>query len=179
MALPIKPACANCGEAYYKHYPSAYSDYTFCDQDKRPERRYQEWGVTLPAPVPKTISEEELTAALRKAHPHGHPEFIPLLVKMSKLHSDKNHDYASGGRPLGNFEREAALFKLYPGLDLGDPVVVALVNMMKQLDAALWGFSAGIKQKIEGPIERLSDVMVYAGIAICALKERDGTPKPQ
>jgi len=114
----------------------------------------------------------ELLAELKHAFPHGHPEFLPMLVEKMKLHSDKNHDYAKGGRPLGNFERVASILGLYSGLKLDDPVVVMLVYALKQVDATLWGFAQGITQKVEGPIDRLGDVLVYAGIAICALKDR-------
>jgi hypothetical protein len=117
-------------------------------------------------------SSRKLLNRLLQEFPHGHPEFLPMLVEKMKLHSDKNHDYAAGGRPLGNFERVAAIFAQYPGLRLNDPVVVMLTYAMKQIDATLWGISAGIEQKIEGPVERLGDVLVYAGIAICALKDK-------
>lgn len=122
-------------------------------------------------PIPSN-DVQRLVDALREAYPHGHPQFIPLLVEKAKLHSDKNHDYAKGGNPLGNFERVATILGLYPGLKLNDPVVVMLVYALKQIDAVLWGFAQGIEQKVEGPIERLSDVLVYSGIAICALKDR-------
>lgn len=115
---------------------------------------------------------------LRAAFPYGHPEFLPMLLEKMKLHSDKNHDYAKGGRPLGNFERVASLLGLYPGLRLDDPVVVMLIYALKQVDATLWGFAQGITQKVEGPIDRLGDVLVYAGIAICALKDRAKAQAP-
>jgi hypothetical protein len=115
---------------------------------------------------------DELLDELKAEFPHGHPEFLPMLLEKMKLHSDKNHDYARGGNPLGNFERVAKILGQYPGLDLSDPVVVMLVYALKQVDATLWGLSQKIEQKVEGPIERLGDVLVYAGIAICALKDR-------
>lgn len=121
----------------------------------------------------KSQSRSKLLRELLDTYPHGHPEFLPMLLEKMQLHSDKNHDYAAGGRPLGNFERVANIFSNYPGLRLNDPVVVMLTYAMKQIDATLWGISAGIDQKIEGPVERLGDVLVYAGIAICALKDRE------
>lgn len=117
-------------------------------------------------------SFEDIAAELRKTFPHGHPEFLPMLLEKMKLHSDKNHDYAKGGRPLGNFERVASILGQYPGLKLDDPVVVMLIYALKQVDATLHGFAQNITQKVEGPIDRLGDVLVYAGIAICALKDR-------
>lgn len=120
----------------------------------------------------RKVRQSKLLKALRSQYPYGHSEFIPMLLEKIALHDAKNHDYAAGGRPLGNFERVAAIFAQYPGLRLNDPVVVMLTYAMKQIDATLWGISAGIEQKIEGPVERLGDVLVYAGIAICALKDR-------
>ena len=110
--------------------------------------------------------------ALKTRFPHGHPDFIPMLMEKVKLHSDKNHDYAHGGNPLGNFERVSTILALYPGLPLGHPVSVMLIYAMKQMDAVLWGLCQGITQKVEGPVSRLGDLLVYAGIAICWFKEK-------
>ncbi len=115
---------------------------------------------------------EELVEALRKVYPHGHPEFLGVLLDKAKLHSNKNYDYAKGGNPLGNFERVSTILSLYPGLNLGSPVVIMMIYALKQVDAVLWGFCQKIEQKVEGPIERLGDVLVYAGIAICALLDK-------
>ena len=122
------------------------------------------------------VVQDTILQALKTSFPHGHPEYIPLLLDKMDLHSRKNHDYASGGDPLGNFDRVAAIFAMYPGLKLDDPVVVMMTYMMKQIDAVLWGFAKGIEHKVEGPIDRLSDVLVYSGIAICALKDRASKP---
>lgn len=116
-----------------------------------------------------------LENALRKAHPHGHPGFIPITLGEVELHSTKNHDYAKGGPPLGNFERVGKILALYPGLDLSQPIVVALVYLLKQLDAVLWGLSQRIQHKVEGLLPRLGDISVYAKIAMCMV--RDGLKK--
>lgn len=108
---------------------------------------------------------------IRRSYPHGHAEFLNVLLEKAQLHSDKNHDYAQGGDPLGNFRRVANILAQYPGLPLKDPVAVMLLYSLKQLDAVLWGLAKGIEHKIEGPIERLGDILVYAGIAICALQD--------
>jgi hypothetical protein len=102
---------------------------------------------------------------LREQYPFGHPDFIPMTVAEMDLHSRKNHDYAKGGTPLGNFHRRADLYKRYPGLNLGNPVVVALVDAMKQLDAALWMLCQGYEGKVEGLDARLGDVSVYCKLA--------------
>jgi hypothetical protein len=103
---------------------------------------------------------------------YGHPEFAPLLEEMKKLHSDKNHDYAGGGDPLGNFKRVSAFLAQYPDLNLGDPTVVMLVYAMKQLDAALWMLNTNKIAKVEGITPRLKDLLVYAGLAVCSEKDK-------
>jgi hypothetical protein len=107
----------------------------------------------------------DIIKKLREQFPHGHPDFIPLTLHELQLHSDKNHDYAHGGDPLGNFKRRAAILSLYPGLDLSDPTVVAMIDQMKQMDAALWQLSQGFEAKVENFDKRQEDVGVYAKIA--------------
>ena len=98
---------------------------------------------------------------LHALFPHGHPDFIDLMLDMMALHNQKNHDYARGGDPLGNFDRVASILSNYD-LDLASPTVVALVYMLKQLDAALWMLSVGYEGAVEGVDKRLEDVGVYA-----------------
>lgn len=97
---------------------------------------------------------------------HGHPRFYELVDEITDLHSRKNHDYASGGDPLGNFKRVAKIFSMYPGLDLSDPMVVALTYALKQVDASLWMLSNGHEAKVEGIKDRLQDVAVYSIISM-------------
>lgn len=117
---------------------------------------------------------EQIIETVRQQFPHGHPEFLPVVMKLVKLHSNKNHDYASGGRPLGNFERVSAIKKLYPGLDWTTPSATAIDYMLKQLDAVLWGTAQGIEHKVEGLEGRWQDIVVYSLICLCML--RDATP---
>jgi hypothetical protein len=114
---------------------------------------------------------DSLVEELRKEYPHGHPEFLPISIGEAALHSDKNHDYANGGDPLGNFDRVAAILALYPGLNPGDRKVVALTYALKQLDAVLWGLAKGIAHKVEGLTSRLQDVSVYAKLVMCMIKD--------
>lgn len=97
---------------------------------------------------------------------HGHPKFYEIIEELADLHSRKNHDYASGGDPLGNFRRVAKIFSMYPGLDLSDPTVVALAYAMKQVDATLWMLSNKHKAKVEGTKDRLQDIAVYSMISM-------------
>ena len=111
-------------------------------------------------------------AAKEAKERHGHPDFYKILDSLADLHSEKNHDYAAGGDPLGNFDRRADLYARYPGLKLSNPTVVALVDAMKQLDAALWFLSNGHEAKVEGIEGRLRDVAVYSVLAIILNRKR-------
>jgi hypothetical protein len=109
---------------------------------------------------------------LRGRFPHGHPSFIDITARELELHDRKNHDYAKGGDPLGNFKRVASILAMYPGLELSDPRVVALVYAMKQVDAVLWGISQKIEHQVEGLDSRLQDISIYARIVQCMNRDR-------
>ena len=117
------------------------------------------------------MDEPMLIKSLRRLFPNGHENFLPTIIEQLELHSLKNGDYAGKGPACGNFERVAAILALYPGLDLSDKRVVALVYALKQLDAVLYGISKHITHKVEGLIPRLQDIAVYANIVICMVKE--------
>lgn len=110
------------------------------------------------------IDEQTTEATLRTQHPNGHKDFITLTLEEIKLHSQKNKDYAFGGDPLGNFNRVSSILSLYPKLAMS-PKAVALVYMLKQLDAALWMLSNNYEGEVEGVKNRLQDVSVYAKLA--------------
>ena len=116
--------------------------------------------------------EEREIEVLRQRFPHGHLDFIPMTVAEMELHSRKNRAYAQGGSPLGNFDRRAQILALYPGLDMANPVVVAVVDSLKQLDCALWQLCQGYEDDIEGLDARLGDVSVYVKLARILAKER-------
>ncbi|NGZ94956.1 MAG: hypothetical protein CV089_02275 [Nitrospira sp. WS110] len=97
--------------------------------------------------------------------PHGHPRFYALTMEEMDLHNRKNHDYAKGGNPLGNFDRVTQILSLYPGLKITEPRVLALVYALKQVDAVLWGWSHGVQHVVEGSHGRLQDISVYAKLA--------------
>ena len=96
--------------------------------------------------------------------------FKTLTCEELEFYEKKNEDYARGGDPNGNFRRVASVLSNYPGLDLSDPVVVAMVYLCKQLDAVLWMKAMGYEGEIENVDSRLKDVHVYAKIArtLCA-----------
>ena len=99
---------------------------------------------------------------LQDRFPHVYPQFLELLIKEAELFEAKNHDYASGGKVTGNFDRVANILSQYPGLPVGDPRTVAAIYMMKQMDSILWGLAQGIKHKVEGIGPRAGDLSVYA-----------------
>ncbi len=99
---------------------------------------------------------------LREKHPYGHKDFISMALEEVALHSIKNHDYADGGKATGNFDRVAKILSLYPGLHVAQPSVVAVLYLMKQLDAALWIESNGHVTMDQSKAERWRDVAVYA-----------------
>jgi hypothetical protein len=124
----------------------------------------------------KEVNMEKISEELRKLFPHGHEKFIELCLKEMELHSKKNHDYASGGHPLGNFYRVAKILDLYPGMSPDSPLTVAIIYLLKQLDALLWMHSNGHSAKVEGPLERCQDISVYAKIIALIIGEKNPAP---
>ena len=92
-------------------------------------------------------------------------DYNQLTMEELNLYQAKNKDYTKGGDPFGNFKRVSCILSLYPKLSLADPQVIAMVYLMKQLDAALWMLSEGYEGKVENIDTRLADVHVYAKIA--------------
>lgn len=107
---------------------------------------------------------KKIETNMREFFPHGHPDFVAKCIQEMNLHSNKNFDYAAGGDPCGNFLRVANILKMYPGLKLSDPAIVAFIYALKQMDAYLWIKSNGHKTKSEGKSERLRDISIYAKI---------------
>jgi hypothetical protein len=111
-----------------------------------------------------TIMELDLEEALRTLFPHGHKQFVIQCLDDMAVHSAKNMEYAGGGDPLGNFRRVATILSQYPGLSLADPRVIAMVYLLKHLDAVLWQWSQHQGSKLDSRIERLTDIAVYTTI---------------
>ena len=143
-----------------------------------PERAIEEWMDIMETATSEeyigpyeTLSEYSRTVKEEPIHRHGHPDFYRLCEEEMDLHSRKNHDYAAGGNPLGNFNRVSAILAMYPGLKLSDPAVVAITYMMKQLDASLWMLSNGHVAQVEGQKERWQDISVYSKIISILISE--------
>jgi len=113
----------------------------------------------------------ELSDGLRRRYPYGHPGFVPMTLDEIDLHSRKNHDYAHGGKPTGNFDRVGALVAMYPGIDWSKPHNVATMYALKQLDAVLWLESQGIDGAVEGKDARWGDISVYSKLIRLILKD--------
>lgn len=105
------------------------------------------------------VSKQALTL-LEGLFSHGHPDFIPLCLEEMELHSQKNADYARGGDPLGNFKRVSEVLSLW-GLNV-PPYMVALIYMMKQVDAIGNMLGQYYEGEVEGIKSRLLDISVYA-----------------
>ena len=116
--------------------------------------------------------KEVVLKAVDTEYPYGHPKFNDKMLEIMELHSRKNHDYAHGGKPLGNFERRATIFSLYPGFKLDTPLNVALWDVFKQLDAAMWMLANNYEGSVEGVSDRIRDVVTYGGIALCQLDDK-------
>ena len=91
--------------------------------------------------------------------------FEELTFKELELYKAKNKDYTQGGDPYGNFHRVSLILALYPKLKVYSPRVIAMVYMLKQLDAALWMMSEGYEGEAENIDTRLTDVHIYVKIA--------------
>lgn len=141
-----------------------------CEDAREKERDFcYNCGCSLNEKYPQKTAEELWKATERR---YGHPRFYELLKELAQLHNDKNHDYAKGGDALGNFKRRAVLYSMYPGLDLSDPAVIPLVDMLKQLDALLWFYSNKHEAKVEGKAGRAKDVSVYSLINMILEEEK-------
>ena len=132
-------------------------------------------GITFALWENKNMDMKTIIEQLREHFPHGHPDFIEKSLAEIALHSQKNHDYASGGDPLGNFKRVANILSMYPKLNLSDAAIVAMVYALKQIDAYLWLKSNGHEAKSEGSAARIGDVSVYA--KLIGILDQEGCSK--
>ena len=105
--------------------------------------------------------EQAVLDKLHALYPNGHPRFLETLIEEARLHHNKNHDYAKGGPVFGNFERVAAILRLYPGFPYDTREGVNVTYLLKQLDCILWGMCQKIEHKVEGAGSRAGDISVY------------------
>ena len=126
-----------------------------------------------PKPYDPQEFEKTILAALDSLAPHGHPDFNDIVLSLVKLHSDKNHDYARGGDPLGNFKRAADILGKYWHVFATPegPAILALMYSIKQVDAVLWSLSQGGENVCEGIDGKLRDMAVYSLLALIMVEE--------
>lgn len=107
---------------------------------------------------------------LQDKYPNGHPKFIPLCLEEMELHSKKNADYARGGNPLGNFVRVSEMLRRW-GYWI-HPHDVALIYMLKQVDAVGNMLGNDYEGRVEGIKSRLQDISVYAKLITILYEEK-------
>lgn len=111
---------------------------------------------------------------LSDKYPYGHYRFYEIMEELKQLHSNKNRDYASKEHPLSNFNRVAELAKTYELVTPGnEPAKVAVIYMLKQVDAALKLLGKNQRGLVEGIEERLKDIAVYSVLLIILLEESE------
>lgn len=122
------------------------------------------------------MNKEEIIAKLREIWQYGDPMFYEIIVELCQLHNDKNRHYATKEDPLQNFYRVGEWLKKYQLVTEGwEPVKVALIYCLKQIDAVLKllgenkeelfkGTTESV-EKIEGIEGRLNDIAVYMMLA--------------
>lgn len=142
----LKPAavCLECGHVDHLGH------YECCDYCSRCGGRLKPFGT-----APRT----------------GHPLFYELTKQETDNYEKKNKDYANSDRPMGNFERVGRILSLYPNLDVGNPTVVCMVYLLKQLDCALHLLEEKREGEVEGIDSRLADIHTYAKIARIIYRE--------
>ena len=103
----------------------------------------------------------------------GHPLFYELTRQEEELHSTKNKDYANIGDPMRNFRSVAKIAKglVTPG---NEDVKIALIYLLKQLDATVNLISEEREGGVEGVMDRAtlgegSGLLLLADFEIAAL----------
>lgn len=113
---------------------------------------------------------------MKKEYHHAHPRVIEIFEELMELHNRKNHQYATGEDPLGNFNRRAEQTAgkfIKDGLN--KPLCVVLGDMSKQVDAVFDMVGRQKKNTVEEVDDKLRDIAVQAVIAI-VLSEEKGHP---
>lgn len=107
-------------------------------------------------------------------YPFLPPGFLDFTLSELELCNAKNKDYTNGKNPYGNFDRVSSILKLYPNFPYDTPEGLAVIYMLKQLDAAFWMMCEKYEGNVEGKQKRLEDVHVYTKIVRCILDRVKG-----
>ena len=100
---------------------------------------------------------------------YGHPQFDKFMDDLKKLHSEKNRGYASGGAPLGNFDRAAHIMENYPRFPITTPTGVLMMYVLKHYDRIMYDLNRGLDPSDDS----LRDIAVYVTIARCILYDNN------
>jgi hypothetical protein len=100
---------------------------------------------------------------------YGHPQFDKFMDDLKKLHSEKNRGYASGGAPLGNFDRTAHIMENYPRFPITTPTGVLMMYVLKHYDRVMYDLNRGLDPSDDS----LRDITVYVTIVRCILHDNN------
>jgi len=100
---------------------------------------------------------------------YGHPQFDKFMDDLKKLHSEKNTGYASGGMPLGNFNRAAHIMENYPRFPVTTPIGVLMMYLLKHFDRIMYDLNRGLDPSDDS----LRDIAVYVTIVRCILHDNN------
>jgi hypothetical protein len=102
---------------------------------------------------------------------NGHPRFYEIVDELKKLHSEKNHQYATEGNPLGNFERTGRMISKFLHEGVNPTLASCLSLMSKQVDGIYEIVGEAKENTCESLTDKLRDTAVYAIIAMIILEE--------
>ncbi|MGH9404388.1 MAG: hypothetical protein ACRD3D_00970 [Terriglobia bacterium] len=105
---------------------------------------------------------------------HGHPEFYKIIEKLKELHSEKNRQYATQDDPLANFRRTGTMIGKFLKPGILRPLASCLSLMSKQVDAVYEMVGEAKANTTDSLEEKLSDIAVYAILAIVINRESSG-----
>lgn len=107
---------------------------------------------------------------------YGHPEFKRIVDDLIALHSEKNRQYATPDKPLGNFYRTGRIISkmLKPGIPA--ELASCLSFMSKQIDGVYEIVGEGKENTIESLDDKLRDIAVYSVLAMILVRESKTRP---
>lgn len=102
---------------------------------------------------------------------HGHPMFHEVVREITRLHEEKNRQYATSTDPLGNFRRTGQIISkmLKPGLN--PSLASCLAFMSKQVDGVYEIFGEDKKNTVDSLEDKLLDIAIYSIIGIVLVRE--------
>jgi hypothetical protein len=113
------------------------------------------------------MTPEASLGVLQERFPAAYSEFLKVILEDIALFEVKNHDYASGGDPLGNLDRCASIMEKYPNFPYATRRGMIVFHALKQFDALLWMLCRGTEAKCEDPTKRAQDISIYMDLFRC------------